>query len=313
MTTNLSSASNQRVGMACAVFAQLLWGVFPIYVHVLKNKVDSLHFVAHRAIWAFLTLLGLMLIAQLAERVRVTWLPSLAEIRSALQDRATIKRFLLAAFFLLLNWLGFVWAISNDHALDASLGYYICPQVAILLGVIFLGERLTPIQWVAVGLTIIGVGVVVFSKAGMPAISLFLAISFGYYGLVKKKTLISPLVGLTFETGILFVPAFIYLGFLSFTSRSLPFTAVGWMNGMLLASGAVTIAPLALYAAALKRIRLTTAGILQFVGPTIQFFIGAFLFGEELDRARLIAFGFVWSGVALYLMTLRPPENEIDT
>ncbi|MDG1872357.1 MAG: EamA family transporter RarD [Mariniblastus sp.] len=308
-----------RYGMVCAIGAQVIWGLFPIYVDLLRS-IDAVAFVAHRAIWSFVFLLSVFLVAKFVKR---PWLPSFQELRFALGSRRILTSCAIAAILIAINWIGFVWAVNHDHKVDASLGYYICPQVVVLLGVVFLGERLNLIQWVAVGLTVIGVGYMVQTSAGMPSISLAIAFSFGFYALVKKKAKLSALSGLTFETGCLLIPAIAFLAYhtgyidVPFVNANdvvgqveeVPlFANTWWLSLLLVGSGICTVAPLALYATAVKHIPLATIGLLQFIGPTIQFFIGVFLFKESFDYTRLIGFLVVWTGVVLYLYALRKPK-----
>lgn len=305
---------NPKLGYACAIFAQVIWGLFPIYVDQLKCY-DAFGFVAHRAIWSFLSLLALFWVAKF---FRNPSLPQMSELTNSIRDSKIWVVASIAAILIATNWVGFVWAAINDHKLDASLGYYICPQVVVLLGVLCLGEKLKTIQWIAVALAACGVGYMVNSKASMPLLALMIAFSFGFYVLAKKKTKLSALGGLTFETGFLMIPAALYLGwqcgFLGLEtlgdSKLALFTDSWKMNLLLLCSGMVTVLPLALYATAVKHIPLTTIGLLQFIGPTIQFLLGLFVYQEEFDESRFYGFLVVWAGVALYLFSLRTTKPE---
>lgn len=302
-----------RFGFACAIAAQVAWGLFPIYVHFLKGY-DAFALVAHRIFWSFILLISLF---GLARFVRSQYLPSLSEIRSGLRNRRTIVACVFAALLILTNWVGFIWAVLHEHKVDASLGYYICPQVVVILGVIFQGERLARIQWIGFALTSIGVLYMVRSSASAPLISLTVAFSFGFYALLKKRIQLSPLSGLTFETGILFLPAVLlfafYCDFLpnpelaASLDSSTPtvFTRNWQLNALLFGCGFATVVPLAMYATALKHIPLSTVGLLQFIGPTIQFLLGTFVYDEPFDSSRLVGFLIVWTGVAIYLASLR--------
>jgi len=304
-----------RLGFACAIAAQVLWGLFPIYVDLLRGY-DAIAFVSHRIIWSFILLIGIYGLGRL---LRSSWLPSLSEIREGFSHWTTLLVCLIASLLILANWTGFIWAVLHDHKIDASLGYYICPQVVVLLGVIFLGERLKRLQWIGFSLTAFGVFYMVRSSASLPMLSLLVAFSFGIYGLLKKRVQLTALSGLTLETGFLFVPGICFLayhcGYLQIAglgagiseSEAVPaiFTQDWRLNLLLIGSGVATVVPLALYATALKHIPLSTVGLLQFIGPSIQFFIGAVLFHEPLDRSRLIGFVIVWAGVVIYLVSLR--------
>ena len=295
-----------RIGLFCAVAAQVLWGLFPIYVHFLEGY-DSRALVAHRISWSFALLVSLMLIARF---VRIGFLPSLNEIKCGLKAPGTFWSSVFAALLILTNWLIFIWAVLHNHKVDASMGYYICPQVVVILGVIFQGERLARIQWIGFALTALGVLYMVKSTVSMPAISLTLALSFGFYGLLKKRTQLSALNGLSLETGILLLAALLFLGFfcdfmpeatVAATDNPTVFTGSWRLNLLLIGCGLATVLPLAMYAQALKYIPLSTVGLLQFIGPTIQFLIGTRVYHEDLDRSRLLGCLIVWAGIGIYL------------
>jgi len=304
-----------RLGYACAIAAQVSWGLFPIYVDLLRD-CSATAIVAHRITWSFVLLFGIYCFAGLFRSSRYV---SFSEIRAGLSRPITMLICLVASLLILTNWLGFVWAVVHDHKIDASLGYYICPQVVVLLGVIFLGERLSGMQWVGFALTSAGVLYMVRSSASMPLLSLMVAFSFGIYALLKKRVRLTALSGVTFETGFLFLPAICFmayhcgylriagLGSSAIGAAATPtiFTADWRLNLLLVGTGAATVAPLALYAVALKHIPLSTVGLLQFIGPTIQFLIGLFVFQEPFDRSRLLGFVIVWAGVAIYLAAIR--------
>jgi len=303
-----------RFGFGCAIAAQVLWGLFPIYVDLLKGY-DAVAFVGHRIIWSFVLLLAVYGAARL---IGSAGLPSLSELSVGLKSWKTLAICFVSALLILTNWTGFIWAVLHDHKLDASLGYYICPQVVVLLGVIFQGEKLARAQWIGFALTAVGVLYMVGSSASMPSLSLAVAFSFGFYALLKKRVQLTALSGLTFETGFLFVPAILFFAFncdwlpniesTAGTESSVTpaiFTPSWQLNLLLIGSGIATVVPLAMYATALKHIPLSVVGLLQFIGPTIQFLIGAFLYQEPLDRSRLVGFLIVWTGVIIYLASLR--------
>jgi len=216
----------------------------------------------------------------------------------------------MATILIAINWLTFVWAVNNDHALDASLGYYICPQLVVLLGVVFLRERLTPLQWTAVALATFGVSIMTWSAQSQIWIALGVAFAFGFYALLKKKIQLSAVEGLTLETGFMLLPAVALLVFRFAISGATIIPSSIPLALALLCCGVLTVAPLLLYATALKHIKLSTVGLLQFIGPTIQFFLGVFAFGEPVDGTRLIGFVFVWIGVSVYLFALQRRSVE---
>ena len=196
----------------------------------------------------------------------------------------------------------------NAHKIDASLGYYLCPQVVVLLGVLLIGERLNRLQWSAMVVVSAGVAYMFVTASGKPWISVAIAFSFGFYALIKKRIQLSALVGLTLETGVLLIPAIAILIWL-WNSGEPVIASSFWRNLLLVGTGVATITPLALYAAALKHITLSTMGLLQFIGPTIQFFLGTLYFGENFDVKRMIGFTICWVGVGLFLSALRKPHS----
>ncbi|MFK7767917.1 MAG: EamA family transporter RarD [Mariniblastus sp.] len=297
----MPNPKNARFGLGCAIGAQLIWGLFPIYIDVLKPHIEAPDIVAHRVVWSFLMLIGLVLFARFFPS---KLLPNASEISGALQDRKAALLFASAACLIATNWLVFVWAVSHEMILDASLGYYICPQLVVLLGVVFLRERLSKLQWAAIFLSVCGVAYIMRGQSGVPLIAILIALSFGGYALSKKRTKLTALAGLTCETGILLVPALVFLAWRVSTPEGKIFLGNGWLNLMLIGLGPTTIAPLALYATALKHIKLSTVGLLQFLGPTIQFMVGVFVFGESFDLNRFVGFAFVWVGIGLYLYAM---------
>ena len=190
--------------------------------------------------------------------------------------------------------------ITNDHVVEASIGYFINPLVSVVLGVVVLGERLRTAQWVAVGVATVGVAGMAIRLAELPWISLTLAFSFGLYGLLKKRDVVpAPTVSLFGEITVLAVPAAILLA-LGVGAGEATFGSDGATTVFLIATGAITVVPLLLFGAAAKRIRLTTLGLLQYIAPTLQFIVGVAVFGEELNTATLVGFVFVWSALAIY-------------
>lgn len=278
--------------------------------------VGSGDFVAHRIVWSFVLLAVGVLVTRI---ISLSLLPTVAQVKEVVKDGELCGNLASAALAILVNWVVFVWAVNNDHTLDASLGYYICPHVVVLLGVCFLRERLHFIQWVAVALAAVGVFFMIRSSVSVPMVAIAIAFSFGLYALIKKRVPASPLTGLLLETGFLFVPALLYL-YIRCPNDHFPWLNPWWLNLVLISSGLATVLPLALYATAVKHIKLSTMGLLQYIGPTIQFAIGVFMFGESFDNNRIIGFTCVWLGVSLFmiaLLTMKPidvpcPEPELE-
>lgn len=275
-------------GIIYAILAYGLWGFLPIYWKTI-DEVPASQILSHRIIWSFIFLMVIIYF-------RKDWLA----FRTAIQSKRTISIFSAAAVLISVNWLTYIWAVNAGFIVETSLGYFINPLVSVLLGMIFLKEKLRPLQWAPVGLAFAGVLYLTFSYGVLPWISLVLAFTFGLYGLIKKTAPLNSLHGLSLETGILFLPALFFLIFAeSQGTGSLGHT--GWSTGLLLVfTGIVTALPLLLFANAARRINLSTLGILQYLAPTIQFLIGVILYGEPLTTSRLIGFTFIWAALILY-------------
>lgn len=303
-----ASVTYPQLGFACAIGAQLVWGFFPLFYKLLDSIV-VFDLVAHRAVWALT-----MMVTGLIGWAIVTWSQPapVREIKSAFANRKLLLLIVAAAALISVNWISFVWAVTHERAQQASLGYYICPQVNVLLGVLVLGERLSKWQWMAVGLAALGVLYISFFSSEIPIVSLIMASSFGLYGLVKKKIGITAIPGLTLEIALLAIPAiawFSYRAATNATDAADLFGETRMISALLVLSGLMTATPLLLYATALKHIPLSTAGLLQFIGPTLQFFSSVFLLNEPFDRNKLIGFIFVWIGLVIFLYTSRPRQT----
>jgi chloramphenicol-sensitive protein RarD len=214
--------------------------------------------------------------------------------------RRTLAIYLAAAVLLSVNWLVYVWGVNAGFIVETSLGYFINPLVNVLLGVVFLRERLRPWQWVPVGLAAIGVTYLTLSYGSLPWIALTLAFTFGIYGLVKKVAPLNSLHGLTLETGMLFLPAVAYLIVAEVDGQG-KFLHTGLVENLLLVlAGLVTTVPLLLFAGAARRIPLSLMGILQYIAPTLQFVLGVLVYHEVFDQTRAIGFGIVWTALVIF-------------
>lgn len=268
--------------------AYLLWGFFPIYFKLIQD-VPPLEILGNRILWSFLFLGGVI-------TLRKEW-GSLRQL--ALKPR-TLLIYVISATLLAVNWLIYVWGVNSGFIVETSLGYFINPLLNVLLGVLFLHERLRPLQWVPIGLATVGVIYLTINYGQLPWIALALAFSFGLYGLVKKTAPLGSLYGLTVETGILFVPAGLYL--LLAASR-FSGTAEGYsplVYLLLAGSGVITSVPLLMFGAAARRIDLSVMGILQYVAPTCQFLLGVVIYKEPFTTARLVGFSFIWLALILF-------------
>ncbi|MGC8779666.1 MAG: EamA family transporter RarD [Anaerolineae bacterium] len=277
-----------RRGILAAAFVYLLWGLLPIYWKALA-AVPSQELMAHRVVWswpiAFLLLLAQGQAPRLGQIARrpAAWFP-----------------FIASAALLSINWLTYLWANNNGHIVETSLGYFMNPLVNVLLGMVFLRERLRPGQWIAVALACAGVSYLTLSYGQPPWISLTLAFSFGLYALIRKTAALGSIEGLTLELGVMFVPAAAFLLHRALIGAG-AFGRLGVRTDlMLIVGGVLTCIPLVLFAFGARRVPLTTMGLLQYTSPTLQFLIGVFMFGEPFTPARLIGFGFIWAALAIY-------------
>ncbi|MFI4893979.1 MAG: EamA family transporter RarD [Phycisphaerales bacterium JB058] len=279
-------------GVACAVGAYGLWGLFVVYFKSVAH-VPATEILAHRIVWA--VPFCAMLLALTGRMGNFT-----ALVRSPSAWRAMS----LSAVLISINWLAFVWAIANDHVIEASLGYFINPLLSVVLGMVFLGERLRRLQWLAVACAGLGVGYMTL-REGAPLVAFTVAITFAFYGLVRKKAHPGPLAGLMFETSLLFPIALGYLVYLHLSAQhQLVFVEAGPRTSVLLfAAGAITCTPLLLFAMGAKKLPLSTMAFLQFITPTIQFGFGL-LYGEPFSVTRMVSFALIWAGIGLFVTDL---------
>jgi chloramphenicol-sensitive protein RarD len=276
-----------RKGILYGIAAYALWGFFPIYWKLL-HQVPAPQLLGHRIGWSFLLLVAVILVTR-------QWKDFRAQL-----NRRTFFIYFIAAILVGINWLTYVWAVNEGYIVETSLGYFINPLLSVLLGVIILREKLRLAQWIPIGLAAAGVTYLTFAYGKLPWIALTLAFSFGFYGLVKKVAPLSSLYGLTFETGLLFLPALAYLIFSEVRGMG-AFTHTGLTSVLLLiGAGAVTTIPLLMFASAARQIPLTVIGLLQYIAPTIQFLLGVLVYKEPFDHTRLIGFGIVWIALIIF-------------
>lgn len=268
--------------------AYVMWGFFPIYWKLL-HEVPALEVIVHRIGWSFILLIFVILLTK-------QW----KDFRFAALAPKVIGIYALAGILLSINWLIYVWGVNSGFIVETSLGYFINPLISVLLGVLFLRERLRAMQWVAVGLAAAGVIYLTVTYGRPPWIALSLAFSFGIYGLVKKLAPLGSLYGLTLETALVFPIALIYLMFVQFTGTSAFLHHGALTDILLIGTGAVTSIPLLMFASAAREIPLTMIGILQYIAPTLQFLIGVFLYHEPFDQSRLIGFSLVWLALIIF-------------
>lgn len=283
-----SEKSTLRIGIISAISAYAMWGVAPLYFKLIE-QISADEILVHRVVWSTILL---MLVVLLTKR----WSRFVATI----SQPKVIFRLTVSAVFLGVNWYLFIWAVNNDHLLDASLGYYINPLFSVALGMIFLGERLRPWQLFAVVLALIGVLIQLVMIGSLPIISLVLAGTFSIYGLLRKKLPLDSFIALLIESLMLLPIALIYwLVFLKTNTSNLLDNAVS-LNMLLVCAGLVTTAPLLCFSAATKRMTLTALGFFQYIGPSIMFLLATFYYQEPLYFAKLVTFACIWTALAIF-------------
>lgn len=276
--------SSARNGTLAGFTAYLLWGLFPLYFHALAGA-GAVEILAHRIVWSVVVCAVAVPVVRGGAALRAVWARPRALLSLA-----------LGSVVLAVNWGVYVWAVGAGHVVEASLGYFVNPLLSILLGVVVLRERLRRLQWAAVAVAAVAVAVLTAAYGRVPWVALTLAVSFGVYGFVKKQVgpTVDALSGMTTEALVLGLPALGYLAWLHAGGHGVfgPDTPV--LSGLLSLSGLITVGPLLLFASAARRIPLSLVGLLQYITPVMQFLIGVAVFGETVDRHRLVGFVLVW-------------------
>jgi chloramphenicol-sensitive protein RarD len=278
----------RRLGVVSGLGAYALWGLFPLYFPLLE-PAGGLEIVAHRVLWSVVAL-----------AVLLTVLRRWAAVRAALADRHTVLVLGGASILIAANWLIFVYGVNSGHVVETSLGYFINPLVSVLLGVVVFSERLRPLLWAAVAIATVAVLVLTVDYGRPPWIALSLAASFGLYGVMKKLVKVEAAPGLFVETALVALPAAATLAVLHAHGTG-TFASHGPSHALLLASsGIATAVPLLLFAAAARRVPLSTVGLLQYLTPSMQLLIGVFVYGEPMPAGRLVGFAIVWLALAVF-------------
>ncbi|MEM7493169.1 MAG: EamA family transporter RarD [Pseudomonadota bacterium] len=278
-----------RLGLLSGLGCYFIWGCLPLYFRVLGHIAPD-EMLAHRIIWSVPT--GLAFIA-------------LAKNWDALKAALTWRRIgylSVTALLIGLNWLIYIWAVAQERVMEASLGYYINPLVNVLIGSLFFAERLRPAQWAAVGLATCGVGVMTFALGFVPYVSLVLCFSFAFYSVIRKQVQVDGRAGFVVEAAILAPLALIWMGWFVAQPEGRVMGEGGWDIPLLLLSGPITAVPLILFAVAAKRLRLSTIGMMQYIGPTLQFVIAVFLFKEAFSQSHAIAFVLIWAALLVFTL-----------
>lgn len=284
----MSFTANPRRGYILGLAAYCTWGMFPLYFKSLEG-VPAIEVVVHRVLWSALVGALLLLIWR-----HPGW------FRDLLTHPKRLLALTASGTLIACNWLTYVWAVHNDYMVEASLGYYINPLVNVVLAMVFLGERLRRLQWVAVALATTGVSLQILQLGVLPWVALILALSFGFYGLIRKQAPVAALPGLAIETWLLLPTALLWLWFNPQAESSQPaFWGTGQMF-WLAAAGPITLLPLLCFNEAAKHLPYSAIAFLQYITPTVLLLLAVFWFGEPFDRSSWVFFGFIWAALAVY-------------
>jgi chloramphenicol-sensitive protein RarD len=285
----MTSRRDTTTGLWIAAASFVAWGLMPLYWHLLK-AVPSLQIVLHRIAWSAVFVCGWLLLRQ-----GTGWL------RGVLAQPRLAAMLAASGMLIAFNWGLYIWAVNDGHVVETSLGYFINPLLNVVIGVLFLRERLSLPQWLSVGIAATGVLWLTFNYGSFPWIALALAGSFALYGVIRKLAAVDSVVGLGVESAYLFLPTLAWL--LWNESHGAGGFGAGygvWLSALLVASGVLTALPLVGFSFAVRRIPLSTVGLMQYIAPTLQFLIGVFAFHEPFDRNRAIGFVFIWVALAIF-------------
>ena len=276
-----------------------MWGLFPLYWPLLE-PANPLEIVSHRAVW---TLVFCLIVLALSKQIHTTL--------AVMKNPKTMAALLLSTILVSINWITYIWAVNHGHVVEAALGYYINPLIIIAFGVILLREKMRPLQWVAVGIAAVGVLVLTIDYGRLPWVAISLALSWGSYGLVKKKLNLGALEGLAIETLISFIPYAAYIIYLGQQGTG-QFGHKPLLTILLISAGAVTAIPLLSFNGSTTRLPYSTIGLLQYITPTIQFSIGVWLRHEDMPTARWIGFIVIWFALAALATDLVRSSRAVD-
>ena len=280
--------TNAKKGVLLAIGAYTMWGIAPIYFKTI-TFVPALEILSHRVIWSFFFL---AIIIHFSHQWR--------NVVSIFQSKSKMLYLIATALLIGANWLIFIWAINANHMLDASLGYYINPLINVVFGMLFLGERLRKLQWFAVALAAIGVAIQIVVFGSVPVVAFALAISFAFYGLLRKKVSVNGQTGLFIETLVLIPAALIYLAWFAGSATSSMANNELNLNVLLISAGIVTTLPLLCFTGAATKLKLSTLGFFQYIGPSLMFLLAVLIYGEAFSTDKAITFTFIWGALVVF-------------
>lgn len=283
-------AKRTRQGIIFAFIAYFIWGIAPAYFKLLK-AVPAEEILTHRVIWSFFFMLLLISLSR-------GW----PGVRNVFATPKKVGLLLVSAVLVGGNWLLFIWAINHNHILEASLGYFINPLINVLLGMLFLGERFRRLQWVAVVLALGGVVVQLWMFGSLPIIGIGISLTFAFYGLLRKKIAVDAPSGMLIETLWLLPAAGIYLFFIAHSATSNLAANPLSLDLLLAAAGVITTVPLLFFTAATSRLKFSTLGFFQYIGPTLMFILAVVFYGESVKPSQLVTFAFIWAGLACFIL-----------
>lgn len=289
------TATLQARGIAAALTAALIWGLVPLYISLIDTN-DPFEIVAHRALWS-----GVILTV-------IVWKTTgFQPVIQALAVPGAWLGMLICCVMLSANWILFVYAVQSGQVIDAAFGYFIYPLVAVLLGIVVLGEALDKWGWVAIGFVLAGVGLKGVLIGGLPWLAMLLAVTFGFYSITRKKFRIDPIQGLLVESVLLILPALAYMGWVHLQGQP-QFFGGGAFNILLAVMfGVLTVVPLLLFHIGNRDLRIIMSSLLFYANPTVQLLLGIYVFGGHFSGAELSAFMLIWVGVIVYFLTRSRP------
>lgn len=301
----METGKEHAIGVWYSIIAYVVWGVLPIYWK-LVDSVPPDQILAHRIIWSLVFMAIILIFIN-------KWKVFLKDVKTIFSNKKLLTAILLSSITISINWFIYIWSVNTDRVVEASLGYYINPLISVLLGIIVLKEKLSFWQLVSFCLAAIGVANLTFQHGSIPWAAITLAVSFGFYGLFKKKVNLGSLTGLAVETLMIAPIAIFYLLFTHISKNGAFSLAAPSVSALLIGAGIATAVPLLLFASGARRIPLSMVGFLQYIAPTIQLLLGIFLFHEPFTSDHLISFIFIWTALTIFsigrtklLMNLQP-------
>ncbi|MAC83979.1 MAG: protein RarD [Arcobacter sp.] len=291
--------SENRLGQVYAVLAFLFWGaIAPIYFKQVSS-VEPLEVLIHRIFWSFIILIPLLFITKQVDIFKII-----------IKDVKKLKYLAFSTFFISLNWLVFIWAVANERIMETAFGYYINPLVSVFLGYVFFGERMTRYQNFAILIAFLAVLYQLISLGSLPLVSLTLALSFAFHGMIRKKINVGSIVGLFIETLILMPFALLGIYYLMINDKISFLNSSEYINIMLSLGGIITITPLLLFNGAATRMKLSTLGFFQYLGPTCAFLLAIFIYKEEFNSDKLITFSLIWLALVIFSLDSLNTKNK---